>query len=693
MFDGQDAQALLELLIVLQQEGRVDPESDKYKQAEELINKLFSATEKRESRRLSLDDILTNLENRRKLIEKRKEVYLEEDEARRQILSVGRSAENKIKEKIALLLVSDESTEEEIEALRDQLKVLHKTNKVQQNEIKLSQKGEAAAESLLQSTLGISHASKDIMGFVKGYRKGLGKSIAASNILASTVIKVFEMFAAVDGATAGLFQKTGVGKEYTGRIVQTGRELGLAFGVQSETVSAELFAEVMTSRRSFDAMANEEVDKTVVTAGKLSRLGVSVSAYVDIGKFLSLNLDKSIEEQEETLGMFYKLGKETKTSPEKMFREVAESLPVYSRYLNDFPRVFAGIHLAAKRTNVSVTDLMNLTESLDTTDQALKQAQKFNALLGGNFLNPVALLAADPGQKVKLIAEAYRRAQESLGQIHPRVVRSLYQNFGLDAQRFKNIVNASFETFDEELSRTVQGTPTLMDQVAKDIEQSKSAGEKVENALATMFKAVFSDLIPMVAKLIGDVTSIARAILKYTNPLSIAKMLFEEFTDAFAEAKFNKEAERTEKEYRDNIRSGEMFDTQEQIDMYLERSRKEGPLAELSISDFSDLPEFNPSIPKQGGMMQRIAESDAKDRAKGVDDVFDVDDSPMTMNVGPSRPTAQVPIINAKYETSSQDDVLLSRLGKLRDKIHEYRQKSTKINLNVGLNSIAEATV
>ena len=68
-------------------------------------------------------------------------------------------------------------------------------------------------------------------------------------------------------------------------------------------------------------------------------------------------------------------------------------------------------------------------------------------------------------------------------------------------------------------------------------------------------------------------------------------------------------------------------------------------------------------------------------------------DSPTAMNVGPSRPTPQVPTINAKYETSSQDDVLLSRLGKLRDKIHEYRQKSTKINLNVGLNNIAEATV
>jgi len=68
-------------------------------------------------------------------------------------------------------------------------------------------------------------------------------------------------------------------------------------------------------------------------------------------------------------------------------------------------------------------------------------------------------------------------------------------------------------------------------------------------------------------------------------------------------------------------------------------------------------------------------------------------DSPVAMSVGAPSLTMQVPTVDAKYETSNQDDVLLSRLGKLRDKIHEYRQKSTKINLNVGLNNIAEATV
>jgi hypothetical protein len=69
-------------------------------------------------------------------------------------------------------------------------------------------------------------------------------------------------------------------------------------------------------------------------------------------------------------------------------------------------------------------------------------------------------------------------------------------------------------------------------------------------------------------------------------------------------------------------------------------------------------------------------------------------DSPVAMSASSrTAPSTQVPTVEGKFETSMQDDVLLSRLAKLRDKIHEYRTKTTKVSLNVGMNNIAEATV
>ena len=689
------------LLTQLQdQGGPVDPESQEYKQVERLLKKLTQASTRSAVAGLTPEAILGDLERRSELAKKRGETYQSAKETKRQLLQYGQRTERIIREKIKVMYTSANSSQEEIKDLQEELKVLHKSNKENAAGIAGEEKGAQVAEQILQLTLGISKSSTDIMGSVKGFQKGLKKSLTASNLFATAAIRAFELFTAVDGATTGLFKKTGM-TGYATRIVGTGKDLTLAFGAQAESVSADLFAEVASTRRSFGTMSKEEVDRMVVTAGKLSRLGVSVGAYVDLGTFMSKNLDQDLDAQEKTLGMLYGLGKQTKTSPEKMFREVATSLPVYSRYTKGFASVFAGIHLAAQRTNVDVSDLMTLTESLDSRDEALKQAQKFNALLGGQYLNPVELLAADPGEKVKLIAEAYQRANQSLGDIHPRVVRSLYQNFGLDAQQFKSVVNASFETYAEELSGVSKGTPELMKKVAEDIEQSKSAGEKMENAIALMFKKVFHGILPYVIDLTKGIVSIVKHLLKY-NVFSLAAYLFDEYVEKPLAEKRSLEKMEQEK-------------SQDTSDMYLKlQMGTDGDLlspeqakifADKTESSFGmDAPTQESLINIQTDNAEKLAQMSFADKyadqgliVRGVANAIQYlmeDDSPVAMNTSSrATPSTQVPTVEGKFETSMQDDVMLSRLAKLRDKIHEYRTKTTKVSLNVGMNNIAEATV
>lgn len=689
------------LLTQLQdQGGPVDPESQEYKQVERLLRKLTQASTRSAVAGLTPEAILGDLERRSELAKKRGETYQSAKETKRQLLQYGQRTERIIREKIKVMYTSANSSQEEIKDLQEELKVLHKSNKENAAGIAGEEKGAQVAEQILQLTLGISKSSTDIMGSVKGFQKGLKKSLTASNLFATAAIRAFELFTAVDGATTGLFKKTGM-TGYATRIVGTGKDLTLAFGAQAESVSADLFAEVASTRRSFGTMSKEEVDRMVVTAGKLSRLGVSVGAYVDLGTFMSKNLDQDLDAQEKTLGMLYGLGKQTKTSPEKMFREVATSLPVYSRYTKGFASVFAGIHLAAQRTNVDVSDLMTLTESLDSKDEALKQAQKFNALLGGQYLNPVELLAADPGEKVKLIAEAYQRANQSLGEIHPRVVRSLYQNFGLDAQQFKSVVNASFETYAEELSGVSKGTPELMKKVAEDIEQSKSAGEKMENAIALMFKKVFHGILPYVIDLTKGIVSIVKHLLKL-NVFSLTAYLFDEYVEKPLAKKRSIEKIEQEK-------------SQDTSDMYLKlQMGKDGDLlspeqakifADKTESSFGmDAPTQESLINIQTDNAEKLAQMSFADKyadqgliVRGVANAIQYlmeDDSPVAMNTSSrATPSTQVPTVEGKFETSMQDDVMLSRLAKLRDKIHEYRTKTTKVSLNVGMNNIAEATV
>ena len=396
----QDFQRLGNLLVDMQDAGGTpDPESEEYKKVEALLGKLYRAFQRSNLANISVDQIINDLDKRRELVKKRGEIYLTEEETTQQLIAYGRRAEQGLKEKILMLYNSEEASERDIELLRDELKIVQKSNKLMDAELKATQKGAATAEAILQATLGIRKNSMNIMAGVKGFGKGLKKSLNTANLFATAMSKLFEAYGSVDSARANLFKNTGM-TGYTERIIKVGDKLALTHGANSKEVAAQMFDEINKARKSYGMVAAEEMDRMADTAGKLKRLGVSVEAYTDITTFMSMNLGQSTAEQEEALGRMFALGKDSKISPELMFREMAESIPIYSRYGNQFGQIFAGIHLAAKKTNVNIADLMSLTESLDQSDAAFKQAQKFNALLGGNFLNPAALLAATPGEKL-----------------------------------------------------------------------------------------------------------------------------------------------------------------------------------------------------------------------------------------------------------------------------------------------------
>jgi hypothetical protein len=258
-------------------------------------------------------------------------------------------------------------------------------------------------------------------------------------------------------------------------------------------------------------------------------------------------------------------------------------------------------------------------------------------------------------------------------------------------------VNASFETYAEELSGVSKGTPELMKKVAEDIEQSKSAGEKMENAIALMFKKVFHGILPYVLKLTKGIVSIVKHLLKY-NVFSLAAYLFEEYVQKPVAARKKRKKAGALDASNIAVESENML-----------RKNPESPLNNL-LGSFRPLPGGMPmgrDDPEEIKVLEErnteIAErKEQRKRNKemvlmmvpGYGRPSPYGDSPVAMSTSSrATPSTQVPTVEGKFETSMQDDVLLSRLAKLRDKIHEYRTKTTKVSLNVGMNSIAEATV
>ena len=712
----QDFQRLGNLLVDMQDAGGTpDPDSEEFKKVEALLGKLYRAFQRSNLANITVDQIINDLDKRRELVKKRGEIYLTEEETTQQLIAYGRRAEQGLKEKILMLYNSEEASEEDIELLREELRIVQKSNKLMDAELKATQKGAATAEAILQATLGIRKNSMNVMAGVKGFGKGLKKSLNTANLFATAMSKLFEAYGSVDSARANLFKNTGM-TGYTERIIKVGNSLVMAHGANSKEVAGQMYEEINKARRSYGMVVAKEMDNMADTAGKLKRLGVSVEAYTDITTFMSMNLGQSTAVQNATLARMFALGKDSKISPELMFREVAESIPIYSRYGNQFGQIFAGIHLAAKKTNVNIADLMTLTESLDQSDAAFKQAQKFNALLGGNFLNPTELLIAKPGEKIKLIADAYQRANQAIGNIHPRIVRDLYRNFGVDAQQFNNIVNARFEDYDKELNAVTKGNPKLQELFKKNIAQTMSVTESLDKSLAAILSKVIYELLPSIVMMLDMTVNLVKGVMDAVK--GAAKFLKELFGD---DEEFMDKREKEERRFAAQMYGvdrdfdfanavAENFDgrmSSEVLDMVVDSHLppillrdnavdalvdiKKSSILEEGTSDFEKLKNIYAAREKEQEKIKK-----EKELSHGLQalSTVPVNDTPIVMPQTTSRSVkgtlSPVRTVKEKFQTSNQDDVLLSRLTLLSKKLHQYRQKTTKVNLNVGLNNIAE---
>ena len=138
---------LVNLLTKLQdQGGPVDPESQEYKQVERLLKKLEQAHTRSTVADLDVNVILGDLERRRDLAKKRGEIYQSATETKKQLIQYGQRTERILREKIKLLYISDENTEDEIKNLQEELKVLHKSNKENVADVAGVEKGAQVAE-------------------------------------------------------------------------------------------------------------------------------------------------------------------------------------------------------------------------------------------------------------------------------------------------------------------------------------------------------------------------------------------------------------------------------------------------------------------------------------------------------------------------------------------------------------------
>ena len=372
-------------------------------------------------------------------------------------------------------------TPEEIENIKEQIRVISKSQKEMKEEIDGDKKGAATAERLMQLTLGMSQVyngpgGKKLLGILKGMRKQLKKSLTFGNLLATTIGSAVEFFFQADKASEQMFRKQTILQGQT-MIAEQQRELLNAGLVDPLGKLAQINMTLKQNIQEFDKLSGSRgFAAFAARSAELVQIGADINDVASISSVMTGVFKDNAMEMQDNIDFLYGVSGETGRSVKETAKDMAALMPTYVKFgKQSGMEMFRRISNAAKITNVDVVDLMKLTESLDNSEDALEQAARFNALLGGEYLNGVQLLAADPDQKLKLIADAYQKAEANLGSIDKNIKRELYANFNMEGSKFQSLVQGNFDDFDKKMSKEVK-PPSTQDRI-KDLQNSFSKSE------------------------------------------------------------------------------------------------------------------------------------------------------------------------------------------------------------------------
>ena len=399
-------------------------------------------------------------------------------------MPIVRSQKNVLINQIRLHVKHQHLTPKQIEMIQKQIKLLSKIQQVRRREEISEKKGASVAEFMLQSTLGISTVyngpgGKKIIGIVKGMAKQLKKSVTVTNIISTILLNAKEHFMMADKAAYHAFQSAGF-ENYTKDLQETSEQLTTAAVVNPFGKIANMDIEIKNGVRSFHRMQFGTLAQRQMTAMavELQQLGAESQDIVSLMSTMSGVFHDDAKDMVQAMDVMYGIAEETRRGVKQTAKDMAAAMPVYVKYGRAAGMdMFRRMSMVAAKANVDIKDLMDLTERFDNSEDALEQAARFNALLGGSFLNGLELLKAAPDEKVRLIADAYNRAEATMGVTSANVQRQIAENMNQSIGDFKAMVRGDFKDFEKEMSEKLD-IPSI-EKKMEDLISSKDAGEEM----------------------------------------------------------------------------------------------------------------------------------------------------------------------------------------------------------------------
>jgi len=328
-------------------------------------------------------------------------------------------------------LQSSDLTKEEYEALRSQNAVWEKQiSNIQKKNDKIK-----ANTAALEEQRKLQEDILDLVGSIGAkYENTLLDKIAESKVSIGELGEAFKKNFSIDRITGAAFDAvtesmagtvlmaanarqefaaaTGAGGSFDAVITDVANSnaaLGIGFAESAQAVQA-----LHSNMSGFTSLSQETQNSLSATAAELTSLGISADETASQVDYTTRVMGLSAEQASEQALSMRTFAMNAGIAPAKMAKEFAAAGPKIAQYGKNADKVFKGLALQSKKLGIEMGELLSITQQFDTFEGAANAAGQLNSVLGGPFLDSMALLTAETEeQRVAMLQNSLQMAGKS----------------------------------------------------------------------------------------------------------------------------------------------------------------------------------------------------------------------------------------------------------------------------------------
>lgn len=416
---------------------------------------------------------------------------------------------------------TDEAQRELIKQKLKQLDVEEKQNGIMSEEVENSKR-------LLKSSLGIQDSKISLFGKLAQINQ-MGKLNLSNEekqemraqMLGSAFSKVAEKAAALaqaifntslelDNAAKNLM-KAGT---FSFQEAQTGL-LAAAGDAAVAGVSIDALGQSMVTLKNtftgFTALTQTQRQEVTSLTAVMDKVGFSAGTTAAFFDTATKSMGLSVGQTKNFVSSLKTFADQTGISMQQLDKDLAANMKNIANYGSEGTKVFKEMALASKQLGIEMGTLFAVTEQLTTFQGAAESAAKFNAILGGDFLNSINLLNAAMESPVDVFRE-YKTAMDQAGVSFDSLDNGMRRVIA-DAAGM-SVLDAG-KLFSQDINTA---TRAMKEQAKTQEELNKIAGEMtgLMDKVKSAFIALYPSLEPLITRLkeAGDELTIWIAELK-----------------------------------------------------------------------------------------------------------------------------------------------------------------------------------